>query len=59
MADPATPPTPIPRLRQPHGRIRFAGGDIASSGAGGIDGAVESGTRTAREIAPTPADGRH
>ncbi|QSE93027.1 FAD-dependent oxidoreductase [Rhodococcus pseudokoreensis] len=41
----------VPRMRDPHGHIHFAGGDIAEIGIGGIDGAIETGTRTAREIA--------
>ncbi|MFI0264234.1 flavin monoamine oxidase family protein [Streptomyces sp. NPDC017056] len=40
-----------PRMREPHGRIRFAGGDIAAIGVGGIDGAIETGTEAARDIA--------
>ncbi|MFM9373002.1 flavin monoamine oxidase family protein [Streptomyces sp. Da 82-17] len=42
-----------PRMREPHGRVRFAGGDIAASGVGGIDGAIESGAAAARDVART------
>ncbi|MFC7010455.1 flavin monoamine oxidase family protein [Streptomyces viridiviolaceus] len=42
-----------PRMREPHGRIRFAGGDIAAAGVGGIDGAIESGAAAARDVART------
>ncbi|AWK74286.1 amino acid oxidase [Rhodococcus oxybenzonivorans] len=48
----------VPRMREPHGRIHFAGGDIAEIGIGGIDGAIETGTRAAREIARALADAR-
>ncbi len=41
-----------PRMREPHGRIRFAGGDIAAAGVGGIDGAIESGA-AARDVVRT------
>lgn len=37
-------------LREPHGRVHFAGGDIALGWRGFIDGAIESGCRTAHEI---------
>ncbi|MFD9903011.1 flavin monoamine oxidase family protein [Streptomyces sp. NPDC059063] len=40
-----------PLLREPHGRIHFAGGDIAAVGVGGIDGALETGASAARSIA--------
>jgi monoamine oxidase len=39
-----------PLLRQPHGRIHFASGDFASVGVGGIDGAIETGARSARDV---------
>ncbi|MGW0699018.1 flavin monoamine oxidase family protein [Streptomyces sp. NPDC002867] len=48
-----------PQMRQPHGRLHFAGGDIASLGVGGIDGAIESGARAARNVAAALADGRY
>jgi len=41
---------PVTLLREPHGRIYFAGGDIAAMAVGGIEGAIESGTSTARKI---------
>ncbi|MFE5483945.1 flavin monoamine oxidase family protein [Streptomyces sp. NPDC056527] len=48
-----------PGLREPHGRIHFAGGDIAAFGVGGIDGAIESGARAARDVTAALADGHH
>ena len=39
-----------PSMRQPHGRIHFAGSDIAAITVGGIDGAIETGARAARDI---------
>ncbi|MFE5913527.1 flavin monoamine oxidase family protein [Streptomyces wedmorensis] len=49
----------VPLLREPHGRIHFAGGDIAALGVGGIDGAIESGSQAARNVAAALADGRN
>ncbi|MER5390891.1 NAD(P)/FAD-dependent oxidoreductase [Saccharopolyspora sp. NPDC002686] len=46
----------VPLMREPHGRIHFAGGDIAAVGVGGIDGAIASGARAARDIARALAD---
>ncbi|MFI7103473.1 flavin monoamine oxidase family protein [Streptomyces sp. NPDC050161] len=46
-----------PRMREPHGRIRFAGGDIAAVGVGGIDGAIETGAEAARDIVRALSDG--
>ncbi|MGP4016614.1 flavin monoamine oxidase family protein [Saccharopolyspora sp. 5N708] len=37
-------------LRRPHGPVHFAGSDIADGWAGFIDGAVETGLRSAREV---------
>jgi len=37
-------------LRAPEGLVHFAGGDFALGWRGFIDGAIESGTRTAREV---------
>lgn len=37
-------------LQQPHGRIHFAGSDIADGWGGFIDGAIESGMTAARRI---------
>ncbi len=37
-------------LRESDGRVHFAGGDIALGWRGFIDGAIESGTRTAHEV---------
>ncbi|MCK6554515.1 FAD-dependent oxidoreductase [Candidatus Binatia bacterium] len=37
-------------LRAPAGRVYFAGGDFALGWRGFIDGAIESGTRTAHEV---------
>jgi monoamine oxidase len=41
----------VPQMRKPHGRIRFAGGDIAAIGVGGIEGAIETGAKADEEIA--------
>ncbi|KAE8135049.1 hypothetical protein BDV38DRAFT_294879 [Aspergillus pseudotamarii] len=46
-----------PLLRQRHGRIFFAGSDIASLGAGFIEGAMQTGVVAAREVATALADG--
>lgn len=35
------------KIQQPHGRIKFAGGDIADGWSGYMDGAIESGLRVA------------
>ncbi|MEU3568919.1 NAD(P)/FAD-dependent oxidoreductase [Kitasatospora sp. NPDC036755] len=35
------------QIQQPHGRVKFAGGDIANGWSGYMDGAVESGLRAA------------
>lgn len=40
----------LPALRASHGRVYFAGADIALGWRGFIDGAIESGTRVAREV---------
>ncbi|MGK5544272.1 flavin monoamine oxidase family protein [Streptomyces sp. URMC 127] len=45
-------------LQEPHGRIVFAGADIAGGWAGCIDGAVESGLRAARQAAGVTAPHR-
>lgn len=37
-------------LREPHGRVYFAGGDFALGWRGFIDGAIESGARVAHEV---------
>jgi len=37
-------------LREPHGHVHFAGGDIALGWRGTIDGAIETGNRTAHEV---------
>jgi monoamine oxidase len=48
-------------LREPHGLVSFAGGDFALGWRGFIDGAIESGTRVARQLieqlAPASASG--
>ncbi|MFI7099403.1 flavin monoamine oxidase family protein [Streptomyces sp. NPDC050161] len=49
----------VPQLREPHGRIHFAGGDIAPVGVGGIDGAIETGASAARNVSAALADGRY
>ncbi|MFN8544070.1 MAG: FAD-dependent oxidoreductase [Candidatus Binatia bacterium] len=40
----------LAKLREPEGAVHFAGGDIALGWRGFIDGAIESGTRVAREV---------
>jgi monoamine oxidase len=40
----------LPLTREPHGRIHFAGGDVAPAYVGGIEGALETGARAARNI---------
>src|SRR5439155_24545593 len=42
-------------LRQPEGRIHWAGTDTATTSSGSIDGAVRSGQRAADEIAAAVA----
>lgn len=37
-------------LREPHGRVHFAGADWAMGWRGFIDGAIESGTRVAQQV---------
>jgi monoamine oxidase len=37
-------------LQESEGRVAFAGSDLASGWAGWIDGAIESGSRAAREV---------
>jgi monoamine oxidase len=37
-------------LQQPHGRVHLAGSDYATGWAGFVDGAIESGLRTARRL---------
>jgi pseudooxynicotine dehydrogenase len=40
----------LPVLQAPHGRVLFAGADIADGWNGFMDGAIESGLRAAREV---------
>jgi monoamine oxidase len=40
-----------PLLRKPHGRIHFAGSDIAGIDAGAIEGAMDTGAHAARNVA--------
>jgi monoamine oxidase len=40
-----------PQMRKLHGRVRFAGSDIASVEPGSIEGAMESGAAAAQEVA--------
>ncbi|WP_372404723.1 flavin monoamine oxidase family protein [Streptomyces luteireticuli] len=49
----------VPRMRRAHGRIHFAGGDIARLGVGGIEGALETGAGAARRVAAALAEGRY
>ncbi len=39
------------QLREAHGRIHFAGSDIAGVEAGAIEGAMDTGAHAARKIA--------
>lgn len=49
--------TSLPALQQPHGRIRIAGADVADGWGGFIDGAIDSGLKTARAIlTASPSD---
>ncbi|MCC6763899.1 MAG: FAD-dependent oxidoreductase [Deltaproteobacteria bacterium] len=41
----------LAKLREPAGRVHFAGSDFALGFRGFIDGAIESGVRTAQEVA--------
>jgi monoamine oxidase len=41
----------VVQMREPHGRIHFAGSDIAAMDAGAIEGALGSGAHTARQVA--------
>ena len=46
-----------PQLRKPHGRIHFAGSDIADVEAGAIEGAMDTGAHAARNVAAALANG--
>ena len=48
-----------PLLRKPHGRLHFAGSDIAGIEAGAIEGAMDTGAHAARNIAAALANGTH
>jgi len=41
----------LPALQAPHGRVVFAGSDLANGWNGFMDGAIESGLRAARSVA--------
>jgi monoamine oxidase len=43
----------------PHGRIHFAGSDIAALGVGGIEGAIETGASAARNIGEALTNGSY
>jgi pseudooxynicotine oxidase len=43
--------TALPDLQAPHGRVLFAGSDLANGWNGFMDGAIESGLRAARSVA--------
>jgi monoamine oxidase len=45
-----------PQMRKPHGRIHFAGSDIAALDLGSIEGAMESGASAARNVAAALAN---
>jgi monoamine oxidase len=40
----------LPALQAPHGRVVFAGADIADGWNGFLDGAIESGLAAARSV---------
>ncbi|MGW4391692.1 flavin monoamine oxidase family protein [Streptomyces sp. NPDC004685] len=40
----------VPLMREPHGRVHFAGADFAGIGLVGIDGAIETGANAARAV---------
>ena len=40
----------LPALQAPHGRVVFAGSDVADGWNGFMDGAIESGLRAARSV---------
>jgi len=46
-----------PSIREPQGRIHWAGTETATVWSGYIDGAIQSGKRAAREILSSPARG--
>ena len=48
-----------PQMRQPRGRIHFAGSDIAPFVVSSIDGAMGTGAAAARDIAAALASGRY
>ncbi|WP_231995847.1 FAD-dependent oxidoreductase [Mycobacterium sp. 852002-51163_SCH5372311] len=45
------------QLRRAHGRIHFAGSDIAGVEAGAIEGAMDTGAHAARNVATALANG--
>lgn len=51
MYPPNTLTNDLTELQRPEGNVYFAGADIASGWRGFIDGAIESGARTARQVA--------
>ena len=60
----AVPPTwfsdgTFEALREPEGRVAFAGSDIAAEGAGWIEGAISSGVAAARQTATVVRAGEH
>ena len=60
----AVPPTwfsdgTFEALREPEGRVAFAGSDIAAEGAGWIEGAIASGAAAARQTATVVRAGEH
>ncbi|MET9293126.1 NAD(P)/FAD-dependent oxidoreductase [Streptomyces sp. NPDC003077] len=49
----------VPRMREPHGRVHFAGADFAGMYVTGIEGAMETGAGAARKIVAALADGSY
>ena len=48
-----------PTLRQPHGRVHFAGSETTTVWNGGLDGAISAGERAATEVVDALATTRH
>lgn len=58
MHRPGNLTTAVPMIREPHGRIHFAGSDVAAMEPGSIEGAMQSGAVTARNISAALAGGK-
>ena len=49
--------TSVPAMRELHGRLQFAGGDIGTQFAGWIEGAIETGASAACRVGAALSDG--